>query len=427
MAIPAALKQLVDILQILIDMIMVGMVSVHALAAVGLSMQLMMVVHLFTTLYAVGGNALIARFIGAKRKKRASSLLYALVLFASFLALIISFAGYFGAASFYELMGSQAEVIQEGERYFSILACGFILIFLDTLFFNALSAAGDTKSSLYIKLLSAGLNAFLNYILIFGHFGFEAMGVAGAAYATLIAYAFNLAAYSLVLRNSHAKLGLIMLVRVKDLNRVIKVGWSAALDRGITSLSFLLFVSIIASYGTEVLAGYQVGLRIEGIAFMPGFGFAIAVMALVGQSLGAKEYERAYESGIATARLAYVFMGSVGVALVSIPEYFIGFFTTDDRTVEAASHYLILVGLAQIPLALSFIYSSALRGAGATALVLKVNVASLWLLRLIPSYIAFHLGYGVLIVFVIMNVETLIKGVVFYYLYRKKSWLLTKV
>lgn len=427
LAIPAALKHLVDILQILIDMLMVGMISIYALAAVGMSMQFMMVVNVLMTLYVVGGNALISRFIGEGRKKRASALLYSLGLFAAFLGVVVGIIVSIYAEDMYALMGSESEVVEQGALYFKILALGFVVIFLDALLFNALSAAGDTRSSLYIKLFSALMNACMNYVLIFGHLGFPAMGIEGAAYATLIAYGLSLFAYFYVLKRPNAKLTFMPIVRLKDMIRAYHVGWSAALERGISSLSFLVFVSIITAYGTAELAGYQVGLRIEGIAFMPGFGFSIAAMALVGMSLGAKDKEKAYAMGVISGRVAYVFMGSVGVFLILIPEYLVSFFTQDAETIKVASFYLILVGLAQIPLAISFVYSAALRGAGATKVTLKINVASLWLFRVLPSYIAYEMGFGIIAIFVIMNVETLIKGVIYHYIYQKRVWLDTKV
>ncbi|WP_373003489.1 MATE family efflux transporter [Sulfurimonas sp.] len=424
---PAALKHLVDILQVLIDMLMVGMVSVSALAAVGMSMQFIMVINVLMTLYVVGGNALISRFIGQGRKRRASALLYGLGIFAIILSVFVTIGGYFGSSHIYALMGASEDVISQGSMYFKILSLGIVVIFIDNLLYNALSAAGDTKSSLYIKLFSAGINAFLNYVLIFGHFGFEAYGIEGAAYATVIAYIFNVIAYYFLIKKSDSKLNLIPIVRIKDMLRVWNVGWSAALDRGISSMSFLVFISIITAYGTHELAGYQVGLRIEGIAFMPGFGFAIAAMALVGQNLGANNKDRAYNMGIISGRIAYMFMGSVGVVLITIPEILVSFFTQDAATIEVASYYLILVGLAQIPLAIMFVYSGALRGAGATKTTLKVNVLSLWFLRVVPSYIAYKMGYGIIVIFIIMNVETLLKGLIYWYIYQKREWLNIKV
>ncbi len=427
LAIPAALKHLVDILQVLIDMVMVGMVSVSALAAVGMSMQFMMVVNVLMTLYVVGGNALISRFIGQGRKKRASALLYSLIILASILSIVVTFFGYFGSETMFSLMGASYDVVVQGSMYFKILSLGIVVIFLDTLLYNALSASGDTKSSLYIKLSSAGVNASLNYIFIFGHFGIEAMGIAGAGYATIIAYAFNVIAYIVLLKTKDSKLHIVPIIRTKDIKRVLKVGWSGALDRGISSLSFLVFVSIISAYGTTQLAGYQVGLRIEGIAFMPGFGFSIAAMALVGQNLGAKNPEQAFKMGVISGRIAYIFMGSIGAVLILFPEFLVSFFTKDEVTISIASSYLILVGLAQIPLAIMFVYAGALRGAGATKTTLKINLFSLWFFRVIPSFIAYKLGYSVVIIFIIMNIETLIKGIIYWYVYNKKNWLYIKI
>ena len=426
-AIPAALKHLVDILQIFIDMIMVGMVSISALAAVGMSMQFMMIINVLMTLYVVGGNALISRFIGQGRKRRASALLYSLSIFAALLSVLVTIGGYIGSEYIYAMMGADPDVVEQGSLYFKIISLGMVVIFIDTLLYNALSAAGDTKNSLYIKLFSSAINAFLNYVFIFGHYGFDAMGIEGAAYATVISYCFNVLAYYILLKKQHSKLNLIPIIRAKDLIRAWHVGWGAALDRGVSSISFLFFVAIIAAYGTVELAGYQVGLRIEGIAFMPGFGFAIAATALVGQSLGAKDKAKAYNMGIISGRIAYIFMGSVGLFLILFPEFLVGFFTKDVATIAVASYYLILVGLAQIPLAIMFVYSGALRGAGATKTTLKVNVISLWIFRVIPSYIAYKMGYGIIAIFIIMNVETLIKGIIYMYIYKKRVWLDIKI
>ena len=428
LAFPAALKHLADILQVLVDMIMVGYVSVYALAAVGLSMQFMMFVNVLMTLYVVGGNAIISRNIGSGRKNRASSLLFTLMLFALGLSFGVATVGHLFAADFYRLMGATIEVTKEGGAYFSVLALGLPLVFIDNLLYNALSAAGDTKTSLFIKLASSGINAFFNYVLIFGHFGSAPLGVEGAAVATIISYLFNDIVYAaLLLKSKNARLRFLPVFNRIDLKRALRVGYHAAIDRGISTFSFLIFVSIITAYGAGELAGYQVGLRSEGLAFMPGFGFAIAAMALVGQSLGAKDTQKAYELGIIAARIAYIFMGVVGIVMIVFPEFLVRVFTQDSVTIAIASEYLILVGLVQIPLAFTFVFASALRGAGATKTVMRVNILSLWLLRVIPSYIVYKIGLGVTAVFIVMNVETFIKGGIYIWLYRRKRWLATKV
>jgi putative MATE family efflux protein len=427
LALPAAFKQLLDILQILIDMIMVGMLNVAALAAVGMSMQFMMVINVVMTLYIVGGTAVIARLIGERRRHRASALLYSLGLFALLLSLPIGIFGYLNAENFYLWMGAETELAAFGGDYFEILMLGLPLIFLDALMYNALSAAGDTKSSLYIKLFSALINLLFNYLLIFGHGGFAAMGVAGAAYATVIAYGVNLLIYFMLLARNNAKLHLLYRFTKADLIRSLHVGKHASLERLISVSSFILFVWVITAYGTAAIAGYQTGLRIEGLAFMPGFGFAIAATALVGQNLGAKNYEAAYQTGLYATKIAILFMGLFGLVMALFPAFLISFFTQDSATIEAASIYLRLVGISQVPLAMTFVINGALRGAGATKTTLIVNVLSLWLLRVIPSLLLYYLGFGLIWIFIAMTVETFIKGGVFWYIYRRRNWLTVKV
>ncbi|MCJ7764861.1 MAG: MATE family efflux transporter, partial [Thiovulaceae bacterium] len=184
---------------------------------------------------------------------------------------------------------------------------------------------------------------------------------------------------------------------------------------------------VITAYGTAAIAGYQVGLRIEGLAFMPGFGFAIAATALVGQNLGAKNYEAAYQTGLYATKIAIYLMGFIGLGMALFPAFLISFFTQDSATIESASIYLRLVGISQIPLGMTFVINGALRGAGATKTTLKVNVLSLWLLRVMPSLLLYYLGFGLIWIFIAMTVETFVKGGIFWYIYQKRNWLKVRV
>lgn len=408
-------------------MLMVGYIGVASLAAVGLSMQFMMVVNVIITLFVVGSNALVSRFVGEKRTLRASALGYSLSILLIISSFIVTIVCYLFAVDFYNWMGASSDVVLEGGKYFKIVSLAMVFIFLDTYFYSLLSASGDASSPLKIKLFSALLNAFLNYIFIFGHFGFSAYGIEGAAMATVISYIVATFGYILIFKQSSSKIKYVPIFRMEDIRRAMRVGWSGALDRAISSASFLIFVSIIATYGTFELAGYQVGLRVEGIAFMPGFGFAIAASALVGQSLGAKDMHKAFKLGVISSRVAYIFMGSVGLIMILFAEFLVSFFTQDEFTIAIASYYLIFVGLAQIPLAIMFVYSAALRGAGATKTTLKINLISLWVFRVIPSFLAYKFGFSIVAIFIIMNIETLIKAIIYIYIYNKKVWLYTKI
>lgn len=409
-------------LQVLIDLIMVGSLGVAALAAIGLGLQFLMVLNVVMTVYIVGGNAVISRYIGSGRFHRANIAFFNILVLALVLSIFLLIIGYSGAEQFYLWMGTGEEVAKLGETYFGILCLGMPLVFLDALFFNALSAAGKTQASLYIKIASALLNIFLNYTLIFGNFGFEALGIQGAAIATVISYGFNVLVYVLLISRRSSVLHFYVYFSFKSLRSVFKIGLPASLERLISVSSFMVFVMVITKYGTEALAGYQVGLRIEGLAFMPGFGFAIAAMSLVGQSLGAKNAEIAHNDAITITKIAATFMGFVGLFLIFFPELFSQFFTQDEKTIELASIYLQLVGLSQVPLAVAFVLSGALRGAGATKTTLKINVGSLIFLRVLPSIYLSTVTNDIFWIYIVMITETFIKGGIFWYIFALGKW-----
>ena len=413
--------------QVLIDLLMVGTLGVASLAAVGLGMQFIMVLNAIMNLYVVGGNAIISRYIGAGRFHKANITFFNLLILALVLSFISMYIGYLGSKEFYLLIGTGEEVAELGKLYFGTLSLGMPLIFLDALYFNALSAAGKTKASLFIKMASAALNVFLNYTLIFGHFGFEAMGIEGAAIATIISYGFNVIVYTILVSRDSSALKFYIYFSMNSMKNILKIGLPASIERLISVSSFMVFVLVITKYGTEALAGYQVGLRIEGIAFMPGFGFSIAAMALVGQSLGAKNPDLAYKEARTVVKIAAGFMGFIGLFLIFMPEFFCRYFTQDEKTIEMASVYLRLVGLSQIPLATVFVLSGALRGAGATKSTLKLNVGSLIFLRVLPSIYVSTITGDIFWIYIVMISETYIKGALFWYVFTKGEWKKIKI
>ena len=426
-SIPAALKNLLDMIQVIIDLLMVGSLGVIALAAVGLGMQFIMVLNAIMTVYIVGGNAVIARHIGSGRFHRANIAFFNLFLLALSLSFVSLLIGYIGAEHFYLWLGTGEEVAGLGAAYFGTLSLGMPLIFLDALFFNALSAAAKTKISLYIKIVSAMLNVFLNYTLIFGHFGFDAMGVKGAAIATVISYGFNVLIYFIMVTRANCILQFYIYFSIESMKSIFRVGLPASVERLITVSTFMVFIMVITKYGTEALAGYQVGLRVEGIAFMPGFGFSIAAMALVGQGLGAKNSALAQNEAITVTKIAAGFMGFIGLFLIFIPEFFCAFFTQDEKTIELASLYLKLVGISQIPLAVVFVLSGALRGAGATKTTLYINVGSLVFLRVLPALYVSTITNDIFWIYLVMISETFIKGGLFWYVFSLGKWKSIKI
>ncbi len=426
-SLPAAFNSLLDMLQVITDLIMVGTISAFAVAAVGLGLQSLMFVFAILTLFHVGTNALISRFYGAGKMRQASLALSTLYLFAFGLSIFVVPLWYFGSSELYILFGMAEEVTVLGQGYVQILTFMMPFIFMRLVFITALSATGDTKTPMYVKLVSIVLNIGVNYLLIFGHFGFPALGVQGAAVATVIVNMLEFFVYISLYIKGKTPFTPLLRYSKSLLKRALKVGLPASYERSLTMGSFMLFTAIIADYGTEAMAGYQIGLRVEGLAFMPGIGFTIAAMALMGQGLGAKNPEQSREDVLLVLKYAIALMFFLSFFMIFTPEWIVQFFTNDAQTIKEASLYLKIVGLSQIPLAFNFVLSGALRGAGDSKRTLKINLISLWLVRIIPAFVLSWYFEDIIWVYIAMISDTFVKAFFLWRAFEKGEWKRIKI
>lgn len=427
LSIPAAINSLLDMLQVITDLIMVGRISAFAVAAVGLGLQSLTFMFAILTLLHVGTSALLSRFVGAGLMTRASTGLSTLLRFALFLSFPMMLLWYVLSSHVYVWFGTVPEVVALGEDYVQMLTFMLPFVFVKLVFVTALNAAGDTKTPMYVKIGSIFLNVFLNYLFIFGHFGFPELGVMGAALATVIVNILETLIYTWLYTKRKMPYVPMWHYSKSLMTRALKVGIPASFERTLTFGSFMLFTVIIAHYGTEVLAGYQIGLRVEGLAFMPGIGFTIAAMALMGQGLGAKKPLQAKEDVLLVLKYTIGFMFFLSFFMVFMPEQIVWFFTDDAQTIEEASLYLRIVGLSQIPLAFNFVLSGALRGAGDTKRTLKISLISLWFVRIIPAFVLSWYFDNIMVVYFAMISDTLVKAVWFWKTFDKGEWQKSKV
>jgi len=427
LSIPAAINSLLDMLQVITDLIMVGRLSAFAVAAVGLGLQSLTFVFAILTLLHVGTSALLSRFVGAGQMNRASTGLSTLLRFAFFLSLPMMLLWYVLASNVYVWFGTADEVVALGEDYVQMLTWMLPFVLVKLVFVTALNAAGDTKTPMYIKIGSIFLNVFLNYLFIFGNLGFPELGVMGAAVGTVIVNVLELLIYAwLYVKRKMPYIPMWHYSR-SLMQRALKVGIPASFERSLTFSSFMLFTVIIAHYGTEILAGYQIGLRVEGLAFMPGIGFTIAAMALMGQGLGAKKPLQAREDVLLVLKYTVGLMFFLSFFMIFMPEKIVWIFTDDIQTIKEASLYLQIVGVSQIPLAFNFVLSGALRGAGDTKRTLKINLTSLWFVRILPAFLLSWYFENILFVYLAMISDTFVKAIWLWRTFNKGEWQKIKV
>ncbi|WP_457643472.1 MATE family efflux transporter [Persephonella sp.] len=423
-ALPAVLNNLLDTLQLLIDMLMIGRISPSAIAAVGLGGQLLILLYGIIGAFHVGTNVLVARYYGSKNLKEARKTTFSMTAVSAVTSLPFAVITYLFNSYYFSLMSSSPEVIKLGTEYITPIALSIPFLFIGTVMYATFHAYGDTKTPLIISIFTNSLNTVLNYILIFGKLGAPELGVKGAGIATAVSYTIEVLIFVYFIFKKNM---ILLNFSSTAIKKGLKIGIPAGIEKTFSFLSFLAFVKVVSEFGEKTLAGYQIGLRIEAVAFMPGFGFAAAVMVLVGQYLGAGKPEKAEQSVKETLKIGSAVMGSIGVILFLVPEYFVKLFTNNEEVIQEASLYLRIIGLSQIPLAFEFILNGALKGAGATKETLVINNISFWLFRVIPAYTAGKITGDIAVVYIIVFAETTIKALILWYYFRKGKWKKIKI
>jgi putative MATE family efflux protein len=423
---PAILGNLMQTIVSMVDLVMVGRLGAVSVASVGLGGQMLWFSHALMVSVSVGTTALVARFIGAKQKKDAEHVLVQSLILVLLLSSVLTLFWYVSAERMLLLIGAAEDVAELGGMYIRIVFMSTPSIFLIFTCEGALRGAGDTKTPMKIGITMNVINVILNYILIFGKLGFPALGVKGAAIATAIAYVWASVTYLVILSSNKFVLGVSrrdFCFDAEMVKRIIRIGIPASIQRVIMSSSMIFYVSIIAGFGTTALAAHQIGLRVESLSYMPGFGFAVAATALVGQNLGSKNPQKAEESGWEAAKLCALLMGTAGIFMIVFPKQMAHLFVADPEVVDLAAWYLRVVAVSEPPLAVIFTLAGGLQGAGDTRSPLYISIFGLWLFRIPLAYfLGVVLGWGAVGAWTAMTVDTFVRGGLYVYRFRMGKW-----
>jgi len=425
-SLPSAFHNLMNMVQSMIDMLFVGRISAVSLASVGVSMQYTALLYAFMSLVYVGTNVLVSRFYGSKEMDKAGQTVYVMILFSFIISLPLMVFCLFYSPVLFEILGTGEDVVREGTVYISTYSYALPAMFIQGVLFSGLNALGKTKIPLYISISGNILNFFLDWAMIFGHFGFPAMGIKGAALATVIVIYYQLAIYFICYFFSK-DIKIIPSFDMSILKRGIKVAVPAWLERIVAHPSYLVLSALVAKFGVDALAGYQVGLRIEGLAFMPGVGFIFASMALVGQGLGAGNPDEAEKDAYAATISASVIMGVLGLLMTAFPYAIAGIFTDNQATLDNAAWYLRIMGVSQVPLAVCFVISGSLRGAGDTNMTFAINAVSLWGFRILPAWLLTYYVTNSVWVYLVAMIESVVRAAILLVRFRTGKWKSIKV
>jgi putative MATE family efflux protein len=402
LALPVALSSQLDTVAGMVDVYLVGRLGPEAISAVGISQVITMVIGVVMISVTTGAFALVAQFIGAGSMRQASATTKQALSLVALISVGLSLLGMAVSRLLLELLSLSPQVVELGAAYLRVFFAGLVFMTLNFCVANCLHGAGDARTPLWINAFMSLLKVPLSLLLIFGAGPLPALGVTGAALASIISQAAGFLAGLGLLYSGWLRLRLLPQTSYRpdpDLaRRMLRIGIPAALQGLFRNGSGVIFVKLVAltALSTTAVAAYSIGNQMERIMRRTSLAFGTAATTLVGQSLGRGDPQEAERSGWTTVLVSTLSMALLGVPLALFASPIMGLFTDAAEVIQVGVLYLYTIALAEPFHCLAIAAGGGLRGAGDTRPALYYTIVSQWLVRLPAGYaLAFWLDWDI--------------------------------
>lgn len=431
LAIPMILEMLMESIFALVDIIYVSQVSVNAVATVGLTESVLTLVYAVAIGLSMAATAVVARRIGEKDKKGANETAVQVIFLGVIISILISVVGILYPKEILSLMGGEAKLIKEGFGYTQILLGGNTTVMLLFLINAIFRGAGNASIAMWTLILSNGLNIILDPIFIFGLGPIPAYGVEGAAIATTIGRGTAVLAQLFFLFYGIGKIKIVLkdlVLKVTIMINLIKVSLGGIGQFLIGTSSWVFLMRIMSEFGSEVLAGYTIAIRIMMFTLMPAWGLSNAAATLVGQNLGANQPERAEKSVWMTGKYAGIFMGLVSLIYILFATTFLSWFSDNEIVVKNGALCLQIMAAGYIFYGYGMVVIQSFNGAGDTKTPTYINFVCFWIFQLPLAYLtAIWLDFGPVGVFLSITLAEVLIAIIGIILFKKGKWKTVKV
>ncbi|WP_420386575.1 MATE family efflux transporter [Roseivirga sp.] len=431
LSIPMIFEMLMESAFALVDIIFVSRVSVNAVATVGLTESVITLLYALAIGLSMAATAVVARRTGAKDKKGAKEAAVQAIILGVIISIVIGAIGIIYPREILELMGGESSLIAEGYGYTRILIGGNITIMLLFLINAIFRGAGDASIAMWALVLSNGLNIILDPIFIFGWGPVPAYGVEGAAIATTIGRGTAVFAQFMVLFFGWSRIKLTLkdfVWRAQVMLNLIKISLGGIGQFLIGTSSWVFLMRIMSEFGSDVLAGYTISIRVMMFTLMPSWGMSNAAATLVGQNLGAQQPDRAETSVWKTSRYNAIFMVLVSLIYLFLAEEIIGLLSDVEDVVEYGALSLQVIASGYLFYAYGMVITQAFNGSGDTKTPTIINFFCFWLFQIPVAYLAaLYFEMGPVGVYGAITSSEILIAVVSVILFKKGKWKTTEV
>lgn len=390
-------SNLLQVSQTVIDTIWVGrFVGTHALGTVSTSFPLIFALLSLVIGITIASSTLVAQFRGAGNEPMVQRTVANSLMLLVLGGIGVSVAGVLFRYPLLRMISTPPEVLEGAAGYLGIFMGGIPVIFLYYAVEAIMRGLGNSRTPLRFMAVATVVNIILDPLLIAGIGPFPRMGVAGAALATVLSQCVT---SSLIVWWLLKHTNLVQMERSywrfdrEIVQLLFRIGLPAGLQMVLISFSMVFVTAMINVYGPVVVAAFGAASKFDHLALLPAMSVAAAVGALVGQNLGARNYDRVKGVVLWSAGLCTAITGAVALVAVFTPSLLLRLFTVDPEVLAAGSRYLLIVGVSYVPTAVMMTLGGVMQGAGDTMPSLAITVITQWLLKVpICWYLSARLG-----------------------------------
>ena len=437
---PSLVELLLTSLVSMADMIMVGSMpnGDDAISAVSLANQPKFIFVSLIIALNVGVTAAIARDRGAEQHEKANNTLMQGLIMSLCVCIFGSAMGYVFAEPLVRFMANGSlseEIIRMSTTYLQIQMAGFMTMGITATYTAAFRGTGNSRLPMVYNVTANLINICLNYLLINGHFGFPALGVAGASIATVIgqAVALIMAVYSAGTGKYYFNAKLRSFFRgfrvdLQTIGRIVKVGIPSLIEQLIMRVGIILFSRQVATLGQPGYATHQICMNIQSLSFMLGQAMAVSSTTLVGQSLGRLRPDMAEHYSRRCTYLGLLISVFLGLMFGFFGTVIVGFYSDTPAVIQASVPVMIILGVLQPVQTPQFILSGSLRGAGATKATAIITLICVLILRPLAGELFIRiLGWGLIGAWTAIALDQIVRTILVMYFYGLGKWKQIKV
>jgi putative MATE family efflux protein len=397
LAVPVMVTGALRVLIRISDFLFVGLATGAAgIAALELGFQYFFVAFGLALALTSGTISVVSRLLGADDRFRADLAIKQSLWLGLLVSVPLAAAGWLYADPLVGLLTDDAATIRKGADYLRIVLAASPARFWSMIAARALAGAGDTRTPMYVRLVTLPANVVLNALLVFGLGPFPSLGVVGAAVGTAVAYLLSAGAFLALLLTARFPVRLRLggpQVDLPLMGEIARVGLPLAGTRLSRTFGRFPFLFVLGVLGTSELAAYAVGRRVVLFAMMPAWGYSTAASTLVGQAVGGGDDEAATAYGWQTTRIALATQLLVAAVIAAFAPSIARGFGTEDVALTATFVRVFALGVAGF--SVSRTMRGALRGAGDTRWPFYGTVVGTYLVRLPVAFLALPVGYAV--------------------------------